>query len=106
MKALENAADFDPYVGIKLYSFLYDLGYKDIDARLAPHHLIFGELKDTDAFNWTKKFEVGVKKSGYHFLEYEGGYEEFLKECKGFFSDPRRFTYTPVISCKGRKPEN
>jgi ubiquinone/menaquinone biosynthesis C-methylase UbiE len=106
MKALEQAADFDPYVGIKLYSFLYDLGYKDIDASLSPHHLIFGELKDTDAFNWTKKLEVAVKKSGYQFLEYNRGYEEFLEECKRFFSDPRRFTYTPVISCKGRKPEN
>ena len=106
MKALENAADFDPYVGIKLYSFLYDLGYEDIDASLAPHHLIFGKLKDTDAFNWTKKLEVAVKKSGYPFLEYKGGHKEFLEECMSFFSDPRRFTYTPVISCKGRKPEN
>ena len=106
MKALEQVADFDPYVGIKLYSFLYDLGFKDIDASLAPHHLIFGELKDTDAFNWAKKLEVAVKRSGYHFLEYKGGYEEFLEECKLFFSDPRRFTYTPVISCKGHKPEN
>jgi ubiquinone/menaquinone biosynthesis C-methylase UbiE len=106
MKALEHAADFDPYVGIKLYSFLYDLGYKDIDASLAPHHLIFGELKETDAFNWTKKLEVAVKKSGYQFLEYKGGYEEFLEECNRFFSDPRRFTYTPVISCKGCKPDN
>ena len=105
MNALEHAADFDPYVGIKLYSFLYDLGYKDIVSSIAPHHLIFGELNDTDAFNWTKKIEVAVKKSGYHFLEYKGGYEEFLEESKRFFSDPRRFTYTPVISCRGCKPE-
>lgn len=105
MKALEHAADFDPYVGIKLYSFLYDLGYKDIDASIAPHHLIFGELKDIDAFNWTKKIEIAAKKSGYDFLEYEGGFEEFSEECKRFFSDPRRFTYTPVISCRGCKPE-
>jgi SAM-dependent methyltransferase len=104
MKALEHSADFDPYVGIKLYSFLYDLGYKDIDASLAPHHLIFGELKDTDAFNWTKKIEIAAKKSGYHFLEYKGGFEEFIEECKRFFFDPRRFTYTPVISCRGCKP--
>jgi ubiquinone/menaquinone biosynthesis C-methylase UbiE len=104
MKALEKSADFDPYVGIKLYSFLYDLDYKDIDASLAPHHLIFGELNQTDAFNWTKKLEVAVKKSGYQFLEYKGGYEEFLEECMSFFSDPRRFTYTPVICCRGYKP--
>ncbi len=106
IKALEKNADFDPYVGIKLYSFLYDLGYQDIDVSLAPHHLIFGELKEIDDFNWTKKLEVAVKKLGYEFKEYNGGYEEFFEEFKQFFSDPRRFTYTPIISCRGCKPVN
>ena len=103
-KALEKNTDFDPYVGIKLYSFLYDLNYQDIDVSLAPYHLIFGELKEIDDFNWTKKLEVAVKKIGYEFKEYKGGYEEFSKEFKQFFSDPRRFTYTPIISCRGCKP--
>ena len=106
MKTLETNADFDPYVGIKLYSYLYDLGYQDIDVNLAPHHLIFGELKETDAFNWTKKIEVAIKKLGYEFKEYKGGYEEFFEEFKQFFADPRRFTYTPVISCRGIKPKS
>jgi len=104
INTLEKNADFDPYAGRKLYSYLYDLGYQDIDMNLAAHHLIFGELKQTDAFNWNKKVEVAVKNSGYRFEEYEGGYEEFLKEFKRFFADPRRFTYTPVISCRGYKP--
>ena len=73
---------------------------------LSPHHLIFGKVKEIDAFNWTKKVEVAVKKSGYQFEEYKGGYEEFFEEFKQFFFDPRRFTYTPVISCRGRKPIN
>ncbi|MBW2100511.1 MAG: methyltransferase type 11, partial [Deltaproteobacteria bacterium] len=42
--------------------------------------------------------------SGHRFDEYEGGYEEFFEEFKRFFADPRRFTYTPVISCRGCKP--
>ena len=102
-KDMEKNADFDPFVGIKLYSFLYDLGYQDIDVSMAPHHLIFGELKERDAFNWTKKLEVAVKRLGYEFKEYKGGYEEFFEEFKKFFFDPRRFTYTPLISCKGHK---
>lgn len=106
MKALEENADFDPFVGIKLYSFLYDLGYQDIDVSMAPHHLIFGEATEIDTFNWTKKVEVAVKKSGYPFKEYKGGYEEFYEEFIQFFSDPRRFTYTPLISCKGHKALN
>jgi ubiquinone/menaquinone biosynthesis C-methylase UbiE len=105
MKAAEKNTNFDPYVGIKLYSFLYDLGYQDIDVSLASHHLIFGEAKAIDIFNWKKKVEVAVKRSGYQFNEYKGGYKEFFEEFKQFFSDPRRFTYTPVISCRGVKPE-
>jgi SAM-dependent methyltransferase len=105
-KAMEKNADFDPYIGIKLYSFLYDLGYQDIDVSLSPHHLIFGKLNKIDAFNWTKKVEIAVRRLGYDFKEYEGGYEEFFEEFRQFFSDPRRFTYTPLISCKGRKALN
>ena len=105
-KAMEKNADFDPFVGIKLYSFLYDLSFQDIDVSLTPHHLIFGELNKVDAFNWTKKVEVAVKRLGYDFKEYERGYEEFIEEFTQFFSNPRRFTYTPLISCKGRKALN
>jgi SAM-dependent methyltransferase len=103
MDTLEKDSDFDPYAGRKLYSYLYDLGCRDIDVDLSYHHLIYGELNDTDAYNWTKKLEVAAKKSGYRFEEYPGGYEEFSTEFKRFFSDPRRFTYTPIISCRGTK---
>jgi ubiquinone/menaquinone biosynthesis C-methylase UbiE len=105
IQTVEENADFDPYVGIKLYSFLYDLSFEDIDVGLTPHHLIFGELNEVDAFNWTKKLEVAGKSSGYTFNEYEGGYEEFFEEFKNFFYNPRRFTYTPLISCRGRKSQ-
>lgn len=105
-KSMERNANFDPFVGIKLYSFLYDLGYQDIDVNLSPHHLIFGELNKIDAFNWTKKVEIAVKRLGYDFKEYKGGYEEFFEEFIQFFSDPRRFTYTPLISCRGIKAMN
>jgi hypothetical protein len=106
MKTLEKKADFDPYIGRKLYSFLYDLQCQNIDIHLDAHHLIFGELKETDAFNWMKKVEIAGKNSGYQFEDYEGGYPEFFEEFKNFFSDPGRFTYTPVICCRGSKPKN
>ena len=105
MKSLEERDNFDPYVGRKLYSFLYDLGYQEIDVKIEAHHQIFGALKQVDDFNWTKKVEVAARNSGYGFDEYEGGFEEFLAEFRTFFADPRRFTYTPIISCRGRKPQ-
>lgn len=104
IKYLEKNANFDPYAGRKLYSHLYTLGYQDINVDVAAHHLIFGKLKDVDAFNWIKKIEVISRKIPYIFEEYQEGYEAFLKEFNGYFNDPGRFTYTPVILCRGRKP--
>ncbi len=103
MSFLEKHENFDPYVGRKLYSFLYDLEYEQIDVRIDAHHCIFGELKETDAFNWMKKVEIAAKNSGYRFEEYEDKFEGFLAEFRESFFDPRRFTYTPVIVCRGRK---
>lgn len=36
MQRLEKTADFDPHAGIKLYSFLYDLGFENIDVTMSP----------------------------------------------------------------------
>lgn len=102
-KWLEKKVNFDPYAGRKLYSYLYDLSYRDIDVRLDAHHLIFGKLNSVDEFNWLTKIAVAGKESGYPFNEFEGGFEEFYSECKKYFHDPRRFTYTPMISCRGVK---
>jgi SAM-dependent methyltransferase len=104
MKVLQEKANFDPYMGRKLYSFLYDLGYQEIKVDVGAHHLIYGELHDTDAFNWLKKVEVVSGKINYSFEEYAGGYPEFLDEFRTFFADHRRFTYSPIISCRGIKP--
>jgi ubiquinone/menaquinone biosynthesis C-methylase UbiE len=60
--SLEKNADFDPYVGRKLYSFLYDLGYRNLDVKLAAHHLIFGRLNDIDLYNWTQKAKMVEKE--------------------------------------------
>ena len=105
MKALEKVAGFDPYVGRKLYAYLFDLGFLDIAVDMMPHHLIYGDLKEADAFNWTKKVEIAARNSGYSFDEYEGGFEGFRSEFEqAFVNTPRRFTYTPVITCRGRRP--
>jgi hypothetical protein len=60
-------------------------------------------LKESDACNWFKKVEVASAKLNYRFAEYPGGYDEFMEDFKRFFADPGRFTYTPVISCRGLK---
>lgn len=103
MHELQEKTDFDPYAGRKLYSFLYDLGFEGLGVKVSGHHVIYGELQEADSFNWMKKVEIAPKRIGYTFPEYEGGEEEFLQEFRRFFTDPRRFTYSPVISCHGHK---
>ena len=104
MQKLQTEKDFDPYAGRKLYSYLFDLGFDDIDVKLEPHHLIFGEAGETDLYNWTQKILIAGKNSEYEFSEYPDGWDGFFKEFGRFFSDPRRFTYTPLITCRGVKP--
>ena len=96
--------NFDPFVGRKLYSYLYDLGFGDIEVHLIPHHLIYGDLKSSDDFNWIKKIEMASVKASDLFKDYPGGYDAFFSDFNTFFHDPRRFTYTPLIICTGTKP--
>jgi len=104
MARLENGADFDPYAGRKLYAYLYDAGFADIKVTLFPHHLIYGQAQKSDLFNWTKKVEIAARNCGYPFKEYPDGFEGFFAEFTAFFHDHRRFTYSPLICCRGRMP--
>jgi ubiquinone/menaquinone biosynthesis C-methylase UbiE len=103
MGTLERA-NFDPYAGRKLYSYLYDAGYEDMAVDVCAHHVIFGRLGSVDAFNWMKKVETLSKKAAFDFNDYAGGFEEFEEEFTRFFTDPRRFSYTPLIRARGRNP--
>lgn len=104
MAILQEKSNFDPFAGRKLYSHLLNQNLDDIKVKVAGHHVIYGDLKDSDAFNWLKKTEIAPQKIGFDFDEYDGGHEEFLKEFNTFFHDPARFTYSPIILCRGIKP--
>ena len=104
VKALEERSDFDPYAGVKLYSYLYDAGLADIKVNMSAHHLYFGQPNATDSYDWTHKVKVAAKNSGYDFSAYDGGYEKFYADVKRAFSDPRRFTYSPLIWARGCRP--
>jgi ubiquinone/menaquinone biosynthesis C-methylase UbiE len=103
LEVLEAKANFDPYAGRKLYSYLHRLDFMDIRASVGAHHLIYHQLNNVDAYNWLRKIEVGVKTIGFDFRRYRKGYEEFIEEFMTFFNDPGRFTYTPLISVCGRR---
>jgi len=104
MSALSARANFDPYAGRRLYAHLFDHGFGEIAVTVEGHHLIYGELRESDAFNWMKKIEVAPQRIGYRFPRYPGGYDEFREEFERFFADPRRFTFSPLVIAVGKKP--
>jgi ubiquinone/menaquinone biosynthesis C-methylase UbiE len=102
VRQLEAKADFDPYAGRKLYSHLYRMGYQDIKVEVGAHHVIYGELRNADEYNWGKKIEVLAQKLKIELPGYTDP-QEFYEDFMTFFRDPGRFTYTPVIAAWGRK---
>ena len=101
--ALEKNFNFDPFVGRKLYSFLYDLGYDPIEVDVKAHHLFYGNINDNDLFNWQKKIEMATARLKESIGDYAGGTDGFAEDFTRFLVDPKRFTYTPLIMCKGKK---
>ena len=106
MNFIDKKYNVDSFIGRKLYSFLYDRGFEKIDVELMAHNLIFGEIKNKDTFNWTKKAEIAAKKAESLINAYPGGYKQFSSDLNKFLVDPRRFTYTPLLLCKGVKPSS
>lgn len=101
---VEREYNFDPYAGRKLFAYLYDQGYQNIQMDLMAHHLFFGSIKNVDVYNWMKKMEVASTKTKKLFEDYSGGQAAFLRSFTKFLLDPRRFTYTPLVLSKGTKP--
>lgn len=104
VKSVEERLGFDPFAGRKLYSYLYDLGYENITVGLMEHHLIYGPIREGDAFNWTLKMRKLAELLEGEWEAYPGGKDAFLVDFASFLPQPRRFIYTPLILCKGEKP--
>jgi ubiquinone/menaquinone biosynthesis C-methylase UbiE len=103
VSTLEEKANFDPYAGRKLYSYLYGPDFEEIRVHVGAHHLIYGDLGVVDAYNWAKKMEIASRGVGFDFTRYPSGYEGYMEEFNAFFNDPGRFTYTPLIAVCGKK---
>ena len=102
MEALQERGNFDPFVGRKLYSYLYDLRYRNIRVDVSSHHVTYGELSDADALNWLTKVETVASKGYVDFSEF-GGVRGFYREFRKFLDAPRRFIYSPLVMCRGVK---
>jgi SAM-dependent methyltransferase len=101
MSFIDRKYNFDTFAGRKLYSYLYDCGFNNIEMGMEAHHLIYGEAKEGDLYNWMKKMEIGAIKTDNLFSDYEGGVKAFINDFEKFFRDTRRFLYTPLLMAKG-----
>lgn len=101
---LGRNSNFDPFAGRRIYTRMFDMGYTELDVQVSAHHLIFGALEEGNRRNWEQKLKAVARQTTSAFSDYPGGYDEFADEFLQFFEGPRRFTYTPMIHCRGRKP--
>jgi ubiquinone/menaquinone biosynthesis C-methylase UbiE len=104
MKYMDEKYNFDTYIGRKLYSFLYDNGFEYIKAEIIAHNLFYGNILEKDIYNLSKKIEIAAQKANAILQEYEGGFSKFKQDINDFFNNKRRFSYSPLIICKGIKP--
>jgi ubiquinone/menaquinone biosynthesis C-methylase UbiE len=100
---LERTKFWDPYAGRKIYSYYAENGLSDVQVRLIPHHLIYGESNPRDIANWKQKLEIidQLTKAGTIRLSFD--LEKFKTEFFKFFENPNRFSYSPLILVEGRK---
>jgi len=109
MVRLRSDHNFDALAGRRLYGHLVHLGFKQINCMVEPHHLIYGELEEKDAYNWVRKLELTATRSGCHFEAYAGDefahypnrYEAFRDEFLAHINHPGRFCFTPIVICRG-----
>jgi len=104
IQVMEEKHNFDPYAGRKLYAYLYDSGLENMEVELMGNNMVFGQIKDCIHFDWLEKIGVAAKKAKEIVDSYPGGSENLLHDLKIFLADPRRFIYSPLILCKGRRP--
>lgn len=104
MHYVQEHFNFDSWAGRKLHAHLYDLGYRDIRAHVVAHHLIYGEPREEDAFNWDRKIKMWTETVPEVFESYPGGTAGLRADIARMASDPRRITYTPMVICTGMKP--
>lgn len=111
MSRVTQQFNFDPYAGRRLYGHLYALEFANINCMIEPHHLVYGQIPENDAYNWMRKVEINAEKSGCQFEAYAGEefshyptrYDAFMDEYRAHIQHHARFIYTPIVICRGER---
>jgi len=93
---------FDPYIGRRLYGICCEAGLADVSVDVRPYHIIAGRVNERQEQAWRLKLE-GV----YAALVNRGWQSDRSRRLVDLMLahllDPTTFTYSVLISVKGRK---
>lgn len=104
MKYMDDQYNFDTFIGRKLYSFLYDNGFKNIEVELMANNILYVTKNDAIKYDWIKKLEIAAKKAENIIQLYPGGYEGLRSDLKKYIDNPRNLSYSILLLSKGFKP--
>ncbi len=105
MKIMDKKYNFDTYIGRKLYSFLYDQGFENIEVQLMANSILYGDGENSiTKYDWLKKLEIAAVKAKDLLKLYRGGQKQLKSDFEKYLNNPRRFSYSILLVCKGMKP--
>ena len=101
MHALE--AQFDPFVGRKLYHLLKTAGLTSIKVHMLPYHFYPGAASEKHIKHWRWKFET-ISSAAAPALGGTVPYERWVSSFLDMLRDPDRFSYSILFLVEGQKP--
>lgn len=104
VKTLQENHLFNPYAGRTLYSFFHRAHLDDLKVHFYAHHLFYGNLPETDEFNWLAKLDRMIEHQMDGTIRFDFDLKGFKQKFFEFLKSPGRFSYTPLILVEGKRP--
>ncbi len=101
---LQERHCFDPFAGRKLYAMFHNAGLHDIKVHLVPHHLIYGQIGQSDRGNLMAKLNQLVRMQRDDMLRVDFSLAEFMDEVLRYMQSESRFSYTILVLVEGIRP--
>jgi len=95
--------DFCPNVGRQIYAMFVDAGLQEIEVAVRPYHIIAGRIGPEQQTQWTAKIE-GVAEALVQRGWLPGRVRRLCDDFATMLADPRSFSYSVLISVRGRVP--
>jgi ubiquinone/menaquinone biosynthesis C-methylase UbiE len=92
---------FDPFVGRKLYTFLYRAGVRDIRVAVEPYHLVAGPFSDSQRALWKLKLDIARARIE---TVLASRTDQFIGDYLAWLDRPDTFYYSNLVTVSGTRP--